>query len=274
MNNTGLTSPWGESRRNEISLPACLRAGSLNYAENKREKWNRERERGEVLAVRGPQKGGPSITCQYVWGSQFCPSWFPVQPNELTCCFERLSSPTIPEVAEAGADSALWKECQLPFQPNGNICIGKGQSVLAKNILTGGSRRGSPHVCWKRGRCTGHRGLPKLGRARRGWGNLSARCPPYPCPGCSVFLPRLRPGPQCQRQPRDGSVALRLWPGWRVGSAQRSWGRGRAREGPRGGTCLTDGGAAGPGAAESLELALSWICLSFPVCTQGRVWAV
>lgn len=249
-----------------VSLPACLRAGSLNYAENKREKWNRERERWGTCRPGSPKRGLLHHLSVHS-GVTVLPF---LVSSELTCCFERLSSPTIPEVLEAGVDSARWKECQLPFQPNGNICIGKGQSLLAKNILTGGSRRGSPHVCWKRGRCTGHRGLPKLGRARRGWGNLSARCPLPPALGARSSF---RGSGQARSASGSHEMAVSLYACGPAGAwaAQSGAGGGEGRERARvGGTCLTDGGAAGPGAAESLELALSWICLSFPVCTQGK----
>lgn len=230
----------------------------------------RERERDTGYLQSGVPRNGPSFHQLSVYPGVAVLSFLISYPSELSCYFERLSSPTIPGVVETGVDSVRWKECQLPFQRNRNICIGKGQSVLAKNILTGGSRWGSPHVCWKRWRCTGYRGLPKLGRVRRGWGNLSARCPPYPLP-CAHGLPsaaQARPAVpgvatrwQCRSTPAAGRAR---------GLSRASLGAGKGSRGPRGGTCLAGRGCRTWGSRGPL---LGSASLS-PSVHRGRVWAV
>lgn len=52
---------------------------------------------------------------------------------------------------------------------------------LAKNVSTGGSRRGSPPACWKRRRCKGYRALLKALRLGGG-GEMVLPGPPRPTP--------------------------------------------------------------------------------------------
>lgn len=163
-------------------------------------KWDRE-VRG-YLHCGGPQKGPPAF--------HHLPIYAGVLASVPFLTSYSRSPPDILRIFTGGGNRMLIPG---PSQLNTSICTGKGQSALAKSILADGSRQGPLeqfHVCWKRWRCKGYRGVPKPGR---GWGkSLSgAALLPFPL--------RFRLGPQCQRQPRGGSGALCLWPGERVGCA-------------------------------------------------------
>ena len=66
VNETEAGLPVGGTSSNEVSLPVHMMPGSHNCsAENKRGKWDRERERRGSCSLGFPERSLPSITCPY-----------------------------------------------------------------------------------------------------------------------------------------------------------------------------------------------------------------